>query len=91
MAESARPGIFISARRPEGAKYPNPISLLMRWTDAATQEYLEGDDHERADLRESFGGHLPAILKNIEGANAIDWPGRSQASARGIVIELDEF
>jgi hypothetical protein len=92
MPDCGRPGIVLSARLPVMAKYPYPISILIRWRDAAVKEYLEADAGARKDLQATFQGHLPAILRNIEqGYGGVDWHGRSQASSRGIVVELDEF
>ena len=91
--ELGRPSILLSGRRDdEGAAYQFPLSILIRWTDASMAEYLEADAGEREDLRANFGGHLPVILRNIEqDYGGVDWKGRSQASARCIVVGLDEF
>ena len=92
VPDFGRPGIVASARRPEPARYPFPISILIRWRDAAIEEYLEADATERVEMRASFGGNLPQILRNIErGHGGVDFDSRSQASARGIVVDLDEF
>ena len=92
VPELGRPGIVASARRTEAARYPFPISILIRWSDAAIEEYLEVAPAEREDLRASFSARVPDILRNVErDYGGVDWQGRSQASARGIVVELDEF
>ena len=51
VPELGRPGIMVSARRIEAARYPFPISILIRWRDAAIQEYLEADAAERGPAR----------------------------------------
>lgn len=92
LPEFGRPGIVASARRTAQARFPFPISMPIRWRDGAIEEYLEADVREREGLRADFGGNLPAILANIEhGHGGVDWVGRSQASARGVVVDLEEF
>jgi hypothetical protein len=86
------PGIVVSARRTAEAEYPFPISILIRWREEAIKEYLEADAGERQDMRDEFGGSVPEIVANIEaGHGGLDWHGRSQASARGIIVDLDQF
>lgn len=87
-----RPGIIVSARRTAEAMYPFPISILIHWSDGAVKEYVEADPEDREGMRDSFSGNAPEIVANIQASNGgVDWEGRSQASARGIVVELDQF
>ncbi len=88
LSELGRPGIVASARRTARARYQFPISILIRWRDEAIEEYMDADAGEREDLRADFGGNLPVIAANIEQSHGgVDWIGRSQASARGIVVD----
>jgi hypothetical protein len=87
-----RPGILVHGRRVHDAPYPFPLSILLRWSDQAIEEYVAGGAAERKVMRDSFAGSLPTILKQIQnGHGGVDWAGRSQASAKGIIVPLEEF
>jgi len=92
VREFGRPGIVLSGQRAIMARLPFPLFILIRWSDAAIEEYLGADADARAQMRASFGGNLPVILRNIDrGHGGVDWEGKSQASAHGLVVDLDEF
>jgi hypothetical protein len=86
------PGIVVSAPRPTEAMYPFPISIEIRWTDEAIKQYVAADLEDREGMRDSFSGNAPGVVARIAASHGgVDWEGRSQASAHGFVVDLDQF
>jgi hypothetical protein len=86
-----RPGIFIFGSRTAAARYPFPVSILIRWRDPAILDYLESDATGREVLRRGFEGRVMEILGDLEAKCLIDWQGHSQDSEHGLVVELEGF
>jgi hypothetical protein len=86
-----RPGIFIFGSRTAAARYPYPVSILIRWRDPAIGDYLESDACGREALRKSLEGRVQEILSDLEAKYLIDWQGSSQDAAQGLVVDLEAF
>ena len=86
-----RPGIFIFGSRTAAARYPFPVSILIRWRDPAIVDYLESDAGAREGLRRDFEAKVKEILNDLETRFLIDWQGSSQDAEHGLVVELEGF